>query len=134
MSDRILQKLADEHPELRALFAAVCGRAPRFRYFQHKAKGFQERWHIWTVERDGSGRYVSGVYHKTGDTMKLRHQRKHKRRAAAKARALRLHNERARAVRQAQGYTPCARCDGTGAVDGGAQVCPACHGKGEAKP
>ena len=93
-AQRLMEDLMGVDPRIRAFFHR---RMPNYRYFSIRKVG-EDRyfWTTETVKHGGKPRYASGIYRylKTKKAFKLVNERYHVKRKDAKARALKLWEER----------------------------------------
>jgi len=81
--------------------AQVLGRQPRYRYMESpREKGFVTHRYIWTTERNGDGKFISGVYiyNPKGNQASLKKELYHSKRITAKKRAWRMYEQRCKLV------------------------------------
>jgi hypothetical protein len=101
-------RIVDSDPTLREFFANMGPsklRFPnglRYRYFHAaQAPKFRQWWCCWSTTKNANGKFVSWVYEWRGREGNITRECEHRRRSAAKARALRLRVARDEVVRAA---------------------------------
>lgn len=101
--NRILNKMVNENPELRSLFANMkpdklkFPKGLKWQYYKTiKKKGYREWYCCWSITKNMNDKYISWIYEwiKGGKETKTVKVREHRKKKAAKTRAIKLYNQR----------------------------------------